>query len=212
MKRMFLTAITLSFALLSFGCGTKVSEVSSVPDEEFTEEEIPTERVRDIVASEDFEYEVLDIGAVITKYIGSDTDVVVPDTLEGVTVAGIGFYAFEAKYDITSVTLPESIISIGEFAFQDCSSLVSVNIPERVTGIERGTFVACTSLEEITIPSAVSYIHEEAFTACESLVSLTINNPDLAYENWGLEDLPNVKIIAPEDSAVYSWASEMGRV
>ena len=92
----------------------------------------------------------------------------------------------------------------------DCSSLEEVNIPEAVTGIDRGAFVACTSLTEITVPQNVAYIHEEAFTACEGLTTLRILNPNLKYENWGLEELPDLIIYAPEGSEVISWAQEKG--
>lgn len=211
-KSLILPSLILCTALASCSTSNVTNSRVVEPTEEYEEEIIPTERVRDIVASDSFEYEVLDKGTVITKYTGSDTDVVVPDTLGDSPVVEIGFYAFEACYDITSVTLPESVSLICEGAFMDCSSLQKINIPEAVTGIERGAFVACTSLTELTVPANVGFINEEAFTACESLLTLTINNPDLAYESWGIEELPDLKIVAPEGSAVYEWASAMGKV
>lgn len=172
--------------------------------------EKPTDRVRDIEETADFEYEIVDGHAVITKYTGSAENVTVPGTIEEAPVTEIGFYAFEAKYDIRSITLPETVTLIGEGAFMDCASMETVNIPEAVTGIDRGAFVSCTSLKELDIPANVAYIHEEAFTACESMTALRINNPDLAYENWGLEELPELTVYAPEGSAVLEWAQEKG--
>ena len=80
----------------------------------------------------------------------------------------------------------------------------------KVTGIGERAFFQCPSLKKVVIPASVGYIHEEAFTACESMTSLTISNPSLAYENWGLEDLPEVIVYAPEGSDVLAWAQEKG--
>ncbi len=177
-----------------------------------TIEQTPTVRVPEIQSADEFEFEIIDGGAVVTGYTGNSTEVEVPAELGGAPVTEIGFYAFEAEYDITSVTLPDTITLIGEGAFMDCESLESINIPQTVTGIDRGAFVACLSLAEITVPESVQYVREEAFTACEAMTLLTIENPDLTYENWGLEELPELMINAPEGSAVEEWAANMGKL
>lgn len=175
-------------------------------------DEVPTDRVHDIRSEDVFEYEIIDGGAVITGYTGSSPEVEVPAEIGGAPVSEIGSYAFEADYNITNVTLPDTITLIGEGAFMDCSSLSCINIPETVGGIDRGAFVACTSLTEMTLPASVQYVREEAFTACESMTSLTVENPELAYESWGLEELPELKIYAPEGSAAAAWAESMGKL
>ena len=234
MKKFILSLLALTFTLC--GCAKTVentsesnpenSESSAVTEEVVSSEEEttvnqedlpewlrdgpkPTEREREIVSEEDFEYEVMDGGAVVTKYLGESESVDIPELLGGVPVKEVGFYAFEAKHNVTSVTIPETVTLIGEGAFMDCNSLQSVNIPEAVKGIDRGAFVGCASLTDITIPSAVTYIQEEAFTGCMSLQTLTINNPDLEYQAWGLEGIPDLQIISPEGSAVSVWASEI---
>lgn len=62
----------------------------------------------------------------ITKYIESDTVVVIPSKINGVTVTTIGTDAF-LGLNITSVTIPANVTEIGSNAFADCTNLTSVN-------------------------------------------------------------------------------------
>lgn len=62
----------------------------------------------------------------ITKYVESDTVVVIPSKINGVTVETIGHAAFE-KSAVTSVTIPASVTEIGSNAFAGCTNLTSVN-------------------------------------------------------------------------------------
>lgn len=62
----------------------------------------------------------------ITKYNGTDTVVVIPSKINGVTVTTIGTDAFWGL-NITSVTIPDSVTEIGSNAFADCTNLTSVH-------------------------------------------------------------------------------------
>ena len=61
----------------------------------------------------------------ITKYNGTDTVVVIPSKINGVTVTTIGTDAF-LGLNITSVTIPGSVTEIGANAFAGCTNLTSV--------------------------------------------------------------------------------------
>jgi len=162
--------------------------------------QLQTVRERDIVSTDDlYDYEIYQGGAIITKYKGNEADVVVPDEIGGAPVTNIGFYCFEAKYDLKTVVLPDTVTVISEFAFSDCGSLNSINIPDGVTEIQRGAFAACGCLKTMTLPESVAAVREEAFTGCTELESLYAPNPDLDYENWGLEG-SNVIVYSPSNS------------
>lgn len=215
MKRKMICVLAILGIAAMTGCSKTVESkpdnapVTDAPQAEEPEER-PTDRPREIETAEDFEYEIIDGSAVITRYTGSAESVEVPETIGDVTVTKIGFYAFEAKYGVTSVLLPETTEYIGEGAFMDCADLECINIPESVKGIDGSAFGGCVNLRSLVIPKNTEYVHEETFTACEGLVSITINNPDLEYESWGLEELPDIMIFAPEGSAVCKWAEEKG--
>ena len=102
------------------------------------------------------------------------TDLVVPATLEGKAVTAIGEKAFEYCSNVTSVTLPNSIVSIGTRAFAGCSNLTSVTLPNSVTGIGTYAFSSCRKLTSVSIPTSVKTIGEGAFASCSSLTSVTI--------------------------------------
>lgn len=88
---------------------------------------------------------------------------------------------------LTSINIPEGVISIKASAFWYCSSLTSIIIPESVTSIGANAFYGCSSLTSATIPKNVTSIGGSAFNACESLTSLKIESttpptlPDYLY-------------------------------
>ncbi|MDV6377760.1 leucine-rich repeat protein [Sporosarcina sp. GW1-11] len=54
----------------------------------------------------------------ITKYNGTETEVVIPSEIDGITVTGIGVEAYSRK-QLTSVTIPASVTAIKQNAFSD---------------------------------------------------------------------------------------------
>jgi hypothetical protein len=67
-------------------------------------------------------------------------------------VTGIGGGAFLACANLTSLTIPHSVITIGAQAFSRCSSLTNVAIGSGVTNVGNWwTFADCTSLTGITV-------------------------------------------------------------
>ena len=83
----------------------------------------------------------------IEAYVGSSGVVVVPGTILGYAVIGIGDYAFEYS-SVTSVTIPNGVTSLGEGAFYLCYNLTNVTIPNSVTSIGDSAFFECSILTE----------------------------------------------------------------
>lgn len=121
----------------------------------------------DVTELADFEYRINDDGICITKYIGKNSVVKIPDS-----VTSIGNYAFEDCTGLKSVTIGNGVTSIGEGAFLFCTSLTSVTIPNSVTSIGRQAFTGCTGFTSVTIGNSVTSIGESAFYHCYKLVEV----------------------------------------
>ena len=126
-----------------------------------------------------FTYTVSGGTVTITGYTLCSTnagDVIIPSTINGLPVIGIGDFAFDGCSSLTSVAIPDSVTIIGHLAFNNCDHLASVNIPESVTSIGDAAFDECSSLTSVTIPNSVTSIGDAAFHNCSSLTSVTIGN------------------------------------
>jgi BspA type Leucine rich repeat region (6 copies) len=82
----------------------------------------------------------------ITGYIGSGGDIVIPDTIDGLTVTSIGVRAFNSYSGLTNISIPNSVTSIGIQAFYRCTNLVGVTIGNSVTNVGFFAFEDCTNL------------------------------------------------------------------
>src|SRR5438477_10825348 len=111
-----------------------------------------------------FTYTTNNGGITITRYTGTSSVVVIPDTITGLPVTVIGGGAFYYWTNLTTVIIPSSVTSIGDSAFGGCHSLTGVIIPNSVTSIGYSAFRACTSLTDVTIPNCVTIIAHAAFS------------------------------------------------
>ena len=104
---------------------------------------------------------------------------VIPSKIQGYPVTNIGYEAFRACTSLTSVTIPDSVITISSYAFYNCTSLTSVTIPDSVISIDNNAFCSCTSLVSVYIPSSVTNIGSSVFYNCTSLTAIntSMDNP-----------------------------------
>jgi len=87
-------------------------------------------------------YEISKGSVTITKYIGSDTDVTIPTSIEGLPVTAIGESAFSGSA-VKKVTIPQGVTNIDWFAFNSCTSLTEIMIPSSVILIDYGALDNC---------------------------------------------------------------------
>ena len=121
---------------------------------------------------------------VLTRYMGSDAEVVIPDS-----VRSIGGYVFCDCKSLTSVIIPNSVKSISSGAFLGCSNLTSITVDEnnKYYSSKDGVLFNKNKIELIkypignkrisyNIPDSVTSIGDSAFDDCVNLTNVTIPN------------------------------------
>ena len=157
---------------------TEIEEENAFVNEQTEAEDEPIEEIEEVQEQNysagetdvsNFEYTNSDGKITITKYKGSDTEVVIPSVIDGNPVTSIGADAFKNCRGLTSITIPSSVTSIDSSAFSYCIGLTSVTIPDSVISIGERAFYDCSSLASITIPDSVTRIDTYAFSGCTGL-------------------------------------------
>ena len=137
----------------------------------------------------DFEYtEDSDGGIIISKYTGKDTNVVIPEKIDGKDVTQIGKFSFSHNHSLISVKIPETVTVISIGSFEDCPSLTTVNLPPRLSSIQNAAFSGCSNLIDIIFPETLIQLNTNAFKNCSSLTRITIPK---SITKWGYETFLN---------------------
>ena len=167
----------------------------------------------------------------ITKYIGSESDVVIPEEIDGKKVTSIGDWTFFDCSGLTSVTIPNSVTNISGVTFNGCTSLTAINVAtgnqnyvsvngvlynKDKTSIMR--YPAGKKDKNFKIPDCVTEIGWSAFEKCISLTSITIPSSvtkigeytfGYYYDN-GYKKISNFKIYCYSGTASEQYAKDNG--
>lgn len=118
-------------------------------------------------------YQVTSVNSKTCKLIGAANNVsgriTIPEKAKGFTVNAIGdraFYNYYIERDITSVVMPNSVVSIEDFAFSYCKDLTTVNLPNQLIKIGDDAFYHCESLVIDSLPNSLESIGSWAFSSC----------------------------------------------
>jgi hypothetical protein len=134
-------------------------------------------------------------------YEGSDKDVEIPSSVDGLTVTGIGNNAME-KSTVENVIMPDTVTSVGIQAFYCTSALKSVTLSKNLKNISYQMFwysgiksvtipdsveiispfaFEHTEITAINVPASVTYIQPGAFAGAEKLDSITVDSGNKNY-------------------------------
>ena len=133
----------------------------------------------EFITLQDFYFDLMPDGWILTGYGGLDRNVTVPDSWSeehtvNLPVVGIGDSAFYGQDIITSVTLPATVQTIGASAFENCAALSSINLPSGMTRIGNNTFKNCATLTSVDLPAGLTAIGNSAFENCAGLSEIRL--------------------------------------
>lgn len=208
-------SIVILLSLAFMPNNVAVAEYEETPIAQSDEPVIPDES--------EFTYRAIPINnptkVTITKYTGSATKIIVPETLGGYPVQLISANAFSGNENISYIKLPKNLITIPGSAFSKCTSLTEIDVAEgneRYASIDGVLFGKETDESsenygkpvtlrifptgkstKYTIPYGTEAIGSYAFSHCYNLTDIAMYNTVTeisAYAFYYCFSLENLKL------------------
>jgi hypothetical protein len=177
----------------------------------------------DVVAVEgrfqnaEWDYEIMNHGAVIHDWYGESHNVNIPDKIDGRSVVAIGERTFVESAGLASVSIPVSVVDIGLGTFAWKPNLKSISVGEGnpkyysddgILYSEGNKIISYPSASgKITIPETVDKIERHAFCGCSELISVTfLRSVCISYASFDdCENLEEVIFANSVDSIEYEY-------
>lgn len=199
-KNIFKSLLAAAMALIMIFGAAPLSGFVSISLPLFS---MKAEAIGETKTTEDgfFEYEVgkswtgseYEYGVTITRYKGPDSgEVVIPKTIEGYAVKWIGGAwqdkVFQGCTGITSIVIPDSVISIDVSAFSGCTSLAKITVSpdnKNYSSVDGVLFNKDMTIlvrypegaanSSYVVPNSVVEIYNNAFIGCNFIKSITLS-------------------------------------
>ncbi len=156
--------------------------------------------------------------ACIEGYNGTDAEVVIPETLDGLDVVLIGDYAFISTFPMTKVTIPNSVVGLGTFCFANCTNLTAFEVADDHPCFETRDGILYTDNStvllrypigkaeaDITVPEGITAIGDVAFANCRTLSSLKLPESLESIGVSAVSDCDSLReIVIPENVTALS--------
>lgn len=152
--------------------------------------------------TDQFEYDKTPEGIRLTRYIGRETDVRLPEEIDGQPVTILGSQAFyENGMEIERITVPGSVKKIEASACEFCLSLQEMVLEEGVEELGR-EFMVISEQMELKVPASVRKIDYPAELGIHLVISP--DSPWYETDGYGLfrktEDGQKIlEMVEPED-------------
>lgn len=186
-----MVVIFLSILCLILCCSCQATSKSDSPTID-----TPTEDLLVPNAASDFDYDTFEKDGErvirLIRYKGERTDVVIPDTIEGLPVRILLGVTAQNDNGYTGVV---------QGVFED-TSIESVYIPSSVSSLGLGTFAHCTKLEQVEFAKGcgITSLNTSTFESCTALTRIDLSPlTKLKVTYYSFRDCTSLKeIIFPE--------------
>lgn len=82
---------------------------------------------------------------------------------------------FKGCSSLSSVTLPQYLLSIDDYAFDGCSSLAEIKLPIYLNSLGYRALADCSKLTSLNLPSSLQSIGSYAFAGCNAMERINAN-------------------------------------
>ncbi len=167
----------------------------------------------------------------ITGVENMPSQLVIPETINGMTVVEIGEEAFAYSKTLLYLELPKGNIKLGkgfcagsdalicvnfsdsvsvipEIAFEGCINLALIDGMGELTAIESQAFAGCSSLTSLSFPETLTSIGNEAFRGCTSLTNIKLPSSVTAIGEsafWGCSGIAKADLECSADIPEYCF-------
>jgi hypothetical protein len=175
----------------------------------------------------DWQYNINGFGtyqnAILTRYIGTSSDVSIPSTINGLSVQFLNNAAFDCNSTITNVSFPSDNIGIignDTVPFSCCRNLVSINVDpfnpfysssDGVFFTKKQTTLLKYPMGRIgnyDIPAGVTRIGTYSFYTCTNLTGVTIPNSVTNIVDYGFSGCLGLNTVTiPASVATIGYAA-----
>jgi hypothetical protein len=137
----------------------------------------------------------------------TQTQIIIPDTIDGAEVNLITLEAFMNNSQIKSVSLPDTITKVNDFTFFKCINLENVTFGQnsQIETIGQFAFFGCSSLQRIMIPRCVSSLQYCSFSYCSNLRTAVIPSETSVYNN-AFSECDRLTVYAEAPSRPSTWS------
>ncbi len=186
-KRLTALFLVITVFLLSFVIPTGVNAQEQTPSDVSAQSDGYV-----IAAEKDFEYIATPKNnpkwALVTKYKGKDTKIIIPETLGGYKVRTLSTYVFKDCTKLTHIFLPSSVTSVSGQTFAECRSLTAIEVAKGhetyfsekgvLYNYDKTTLIAFPNAlkGEFTIPESVLTVGGYAFSGAYRLTKVNMHN------------------------------------
>lgn len=122
---------------------------------------------------EDFRLYIGDNGLYLHNYSGSEANIVLPDTVDGMPVIGL-WDTFDGNKSLLSVVIPDSVKYIDSYSFNMCGNLEEVVMSKNLELLGTNAFAFCHKLKAIDLPDTLTFIGYGALQLCNSMTELIL--------------------------------------
>lgn len=145
---------------------------------------------------------------------GDTFNVVIPKKIDGLPVTFIGDYAFQNS-EITSISIPDTVIGIGDYAFSDCPYLKTVYLSKNIESRFSGGYLFYKSVAiqkvyapaDMTDPTFIDHFNYHTDTIIEGTISdpmytltyqLPVADAKASITAYKSSNLPGICVTIPD--------------